>query len=160
MRPDREADHRVRSLCHGFPGLHSGRKLDDHRVQCGAKHLVHISKLGLQTCPRVLTDLKAHQQLLVRNDEKRKDGTVHVTFENRLRAMELLMKHLGLLKDQMRLEVASGLTLEEEEKIAAFSDQELLAWNEANDVIYYLLHPDETPGEVVPAGLLPARSQA
>ncbi len=107
-----------------------------------------------------MRELDAHQQLLVRNYEKRKDGTVHVTFENRLRAMELLMKHLGLLKDQMRLEVASGLTLEEEKKIAAFSDQELLAWNEANDVIYYLLHPDETPGEVVPAGLLPASSQA
>ncbi len=60
----------------------------------------------------------------------------------------------------IRLEVASELTLEEKEKIAAFSDQELLAWNEANDVIYYLLHPDETPGEVVPAGLVPASSQA
>ena len=107
-----------------------------------------------------MRELDAHQQLLVRNYEKRKDGTVHVTLENRLRAMELLMKHLGLLNDQMRLEVASGLTREEEEKIAAFSDQELLAWNEANDVIYYLLHPDETPGEVVPAGLLPASSQA
>ena len=111
----------------------------------------------------IITDMReldAHQQLLVRNDEKRKDGTVHVTFENRLRAMELLMKHLGLLNDQMRLEVASGLTREEEQKIAAFSDQELLAWNEANDVICCLLHPDETPGEVVPADLRPASSQA
>ena len=37
----------------------------------------------------IITDMReldVHQQLLVRNDEKRKDGTVHVTFENRLRA--------------------------------------------------------------------------
>ena len=29
-----------------------------------------------------MRELDAHQQLLVRNDEKRKDGTVHVTFES------------------------------------------------------------------------------
>ena len=37
-------------------------------------------------CQADMRELDAHQQLLVRNDEKRKDGTVHVTFENRLRA--------------------------------------------------------------------------
>ncbi len=88
-----------------------------------------------------MRELGAHQ-LLVRSYEKRKDGTVHVTFENRLRAMELLMKHLGLLKDQMRLEVASGLTREEEEKISRFSDAELERWNDANEEIYQLLHPE------------------
>ena len=67
-----------------------------------------------------IRELTAQQQLLVRNYEKRKDGTVTVTFENRLLAIELLMKHLGLLKDQMRLEAASELTPEEEEKISRF----------------------------------------
>ena len=43
----------------------------------------------------------------------------------------------------MRLEVASELTLEEEEKIKAFSDAELEEWNDACDVIHRLLHPEE-----------------
>ncbi len=89
-----------------------------------------------------MRELDAHQQLLVRHYEKRKDGTVHVTFENRLRAIGLLMKHLGQLNDQMRLEEASGLTLEEEEKISRFSDAELKRWNDANEEIYQLLHSE------------------
>ena len=52
------------------------------------------------------------------------------------------MKHLGQLNDQMRLEEASGLTLEEEEKISRFSDAELKRWNDANEEIYQLLHSE------------------
>ena len=88
-----------------------------------------------------MRELTAQQQLLVRHYVKRKDGGIHVRFENRLRAIELLMKHLGLLKDQARLEVASQLTLEEEEKISRFSDAELKRWNDANAEISQLLHP-------------------
>ena len=89
-----------------------------------------------------MRELTVQQQFLVRHYKKRKDGTIHVTFENRLRAIELLMKHLGLLKDQMRLEAASELTPEEEEKISRFSDAELKRWNDANDEIHELLHPE------------------
>ena len=40
---------------------------------------------------------------------------------------------------------ASGLTLDEEEKIRAFTDAELAEWNAANDVIHFLLFPEERP---------------
>ncbi len=54
--------------------------------------------------------------------------------------------------------MSGEISLEDEEKIAAFSNEELAAWNTANDTIYYLLHPDEKPGELVekPQGALTA----
>ena len=70
------------------------------------------------------------------------NGVTEVKIENRMKARELLMRNLGLLKEQLRLDVSSELTLEEDEKISAFSDEELERWNEANDIIHRLLHPD------------------
>jgi len=87
-------------------------------------------------------ELSAHQQVLIRSYCKRTDGTFTVTFEDRTRAKELLMKHLGLLKDRMRLDGASGLTLDEEEKISRFSDEELKEFREANETVERLLHPE------------------
>ena len=57
-------------------------------IGCYFDHPMH-RVLGLQDLTSIITDMReldAHQQLLVRKDEKRKDGTVHVTFENQLRA--------------------------------------------------------------------------
>ena len=51
-------------------------------------------------------------------------------------------ENLGLLKEQVRLDVSTELTLEEQEIIDAFTDEELAEWNQANDVIQRLLHPD------------------
>ena len=51
-------------------------------------------------------------------------------------------ENLGLLKEQVRLDVSTELTLEEQEIIDVFTDEELAEWNQANDVIQRLLHPD------------------
>ena len=70
------------------------------------------------------------------------DGTdIEVKLENRTRSKELLMKHLGFLKEHVQLEVASELTLEEEERLSKMSDEELAEFNEANETIERLLVP-------------------
>ena len=95
-----------------------------------------------------VTELTLEEQRLLGGWRKLADGTVEVKFESHQGALVLLMKHYGLLTEHMRLEVSSELTLEEQEKIAAFSNEELRAWNTANDVIYFLLHPEERPAEL------------
>ena len=78
--------------------------------------------------------------------------SILVTMRNRLAAIKLLMQNFGLLKEQLRLEVSSELTLAETEIIDAFTDEELSEWNKANKVILRLLQPPTI--DVV--GLLPA----
>lgn len=74
-----------------------------------------------------------------------KTGVVtEILIEQRLHAVKLLMQNFGLLKEQLRLEVSSELTREETEIIDAFSDQELIEWNQANGVIIRLLTPPPT----------------
>ena len=90
--------------------------------------------------PRTLSHL---EQFLIA-DWKEQNGQVsELKLENRTRSKELLMKHLGLLKDHVRMEVASELTMEEEETISKMSDEDLATFRVANEVIERLLHPEE-----------------
>ncbi len=68
---------------------------------------------------------------------------IEVKIENRMRARELLMKHLGLLKEHIRLEQASELTMEEEETISKMSNEELREFRAANETVERMLHPEE-----------------
>ena len=86
-------------------------------------------------------ELSAHQQVLIHRYQKRTDGTFTVVFADRLRAVALLLKHLGLFKNQ-RLNEASELTLEEEERISKMSTEELKEFREANETVERLLHPE------------------
>lgn len=89
-----------------------------------------------------LRDLTFSEQMLVKGFKRDAQGNLEVKIEDRLTATKLLMQNLGLLKQQMRLEVSSELTLEEEERVRSFTDEELEEWNQANDVIHRLLHPE------------------
>ena len=100
---------------------------------------------GAPSTIKDMQSLTRAEQRLITSWKQRPDGTIEVRFENRMKALEMLARHYGLLVEHMRLEIASGLTLEEEEKIKAFSDEELAQWNEANDVIHFLLFPAERP---------------
>ena len=82
-------------------------------------------------------------QVLVVGYKRGSDGSVELKFENRMRARELLMKHLGLLTEQMRLEVSNEVTPAEQEKIDALTDEELDRFNAANDVIHELLYGEK-----------------
>ena len=85
-----------------------------------------------------------------------KTGVVtEILIENRLAAIKMLMQNFGLLKEQLRLEVSSELTREETEIIDAFTDEELVEWNQANGVIIRLLTP---PPAIDVQRLLPAAS--
>ena len=92
-----------------------------------------------------MRELGVDEQRLVDGWKQKADGSIEVKFANRQSANESLMKHFGLLTEHLQLEVATGLSLEEQEKIRAFSDADLRAFNEANDVIHFLLFPEERP---------------
>ena len=51
------------------------------------------------------------------------------------------MKHLGLLKEVVRLESASELSVEEEEIISKMSNEELREFREANETVERMLTP-------------------
>jgi hypothetical protein len=91
---------------------------------------------------------------LIRGFKADKDTGVvtEILVENRLAAIKLLMQNFGLLKEQLRLEISSELTLEETEIIDRFSDEELIEWNQANATVQRLL----TPTTIDVVGLLPA----
>ena len=98
-----------------------------------------------------MRDLGHDEQRLVAGYKRKADGSVEVRFESRMRAAELLAKHFGLLKEHIQLETATGLSLEEQEKIRAFSDEQLKLWNDASDTQHYLLFPEERPQKQLPA---------
>ena len=83
-------------------------------------------------------------QVLVAGYKRGADGSVELKFENRMRARELLMKHLGLLKEQMRLEVSSEVTIAEQERVKEFSTEELAQFNTAVALVNRLLRPGAT----------------
>jgi hypothetical protein len=55
----------------------------------------------------------------------------------------MLMKHLGLLKEVVRLESASELSVEEEEIISKMTAAELVEFREANETVERMLTPKE-----------------
>ena len=91
-----------------------------------------------------MLELEPHEQALVAAWKHRPDGTVEIKFENRLKAIEMLAKHYGLLKAHVQLETTSELTPAEQERINGFTDKELREFNEANDTIHRLLY-EEVP---------------
>ena len=84
-------------------------------------------------------------KVLVAGYKRGSDGSVELKFENRMRARELLMKHLGLLKEQMSIEHSGEVSLVEQERVKEFSTEELLQFNTAVALVNRLLHP-EAPG--------------
>ena len=70
-----------------------------------------------------------------------KDGRIELKLENRTRSKEMLMQHLGLLKEHIRLETASELTVEEEEIISKMTSEELKEFREANETVERMLTP-------------------
>ena len=83
-----------------------------------------------------------------------KTGQVtEILVENRLAAVKLLMQNFGLLKEQLRLEISSELTLEETEIIDAFTDEELTEWKKANQTIQRLLSPPSIDVMLLPASV-------
>ena len=87
----------------------------------------------------VLDLTHAAQALLAGYTEK--DGRIELKLENRTRSKEMLMKHLGLLKEVVRLESASELSVEEEEIISKMSNEELREFREANETVERMLTP-------------------
>ena len=81
-------------------------------------------------------------QVLVAGYKRGSDGSVELKFENRMRARELLMKHLGLLKEQMSIEHSGELTVLEQERVKEFSTEELLQFNTAVALVNRLLRPE------------------
>ena len=81
-------------------------------------------------------------QVLVAGYKPGSDGSVEFKFENRMRARELLMKHLGLLKEQMSIEHSGELTVLEQERVKEFSTEELLQFNTAVALVNRLLRPE------------------
>ena len=90
--------------------------------------------------PRTLSH---HEQFLIAGWKEQNGQVSELKLENRTRSKELLMKHLGLLKDHVRMEVASELTMEEEETISKMSDEDLATFRVANETVERLLHPEE-----------------
>ena len=90
-----------------------------------------------------LNTLTPEDQALVAGWKLDGSNVVEVKIENRMRAKELLMKHLGLLKEHIRLETASELTAEEDEAIGKMSKDELKEFREANETVERMLHPEE-----------------
>ncbi len=89
-----------------------------------------------------IADLTPEAQALVASWKIGSNDT-EVRIENRTRSKELLMKHLGLLKEHIRLEQASELTVEEDEVIGKMSKDELREFREANETVERMLHPEE-----------------
>ena len=87
-------------------------------------------------------DLTHQAQAMVAGVTHR-DGTVELKLESRTRSKEMLMKHLGLLKEVVRLETASELTVEEEEIISKMTAAELKEFREANETVERMLAPKE-----------------
>ena len=74
---------------------------------------------------------------------RKADGSIEIKLESKNKALELLARNLGLLREQMHLETSDQLTPYEQQRIDALSDQELVEWNIATATIERLLHPQE-----------------
>ena len=96
---------------------------------------------GRSKLKEVLDLSHAAQALLAGYTEK--DGRIELKLENRTRSKEMLMKHLGLLKEVVRLESASELSVEEEEIISKMTAAELKEFREANETVERMLTPKE-----------------
>ena len=105
------------------------------------RQLFEKNEFGRSVLKEML-DLSPQAQALVAGYSE-KDGRIELKLENRTRSKEMLMKHLGLLKEHIRLETASELTVEEDEVISKMSDEELREFREANETVERLLHPEE-----------------
>ena len=105
----------------------------------GRGRLLHISDVPDEIEP-LIKRFKANEQSVV----------TEIQVENRLAALKLLMQNFGLLKEQIRLELASDLPLEDMETIDAFTDEELERWNGLNAQIQAMLHPDVVEGQLLP----------
>ncbi len=81
-------------------------------------------------------------QVLVAGYKRGSDGSVELKFENRMRARELLMKHLGLLKEQMSIEHSGEISVVEQERVKEFTTEELAEFNAAAATCQRLLHPE------------------
>ena len=82
-----------------------------------------------------------HQAQALLAGYSEKDGRIELKLENRTRSKEMLMKHLGLLKEVVRLESASELSVEEEEIISKMTAAELKEFREANETVERMLTP-------------------
>ncbi len=100
-----------------------------------------FEKRGGRSVLKDVADLSPGAQALVASWKTGDDAEVKI--ENRTRSKELLMKHLGLLKEHIRLEQASELTVEEDEVIGKMSKDELREFREANETVERMLHPEE-----------------
>ena len=105
------------------------------------RQLFEKDEFGRSKLKEVLDLTPEAQALLAGYTEK--DGRIELKLENRTRSKEMLMKHLGLLKEHIRLETASELTVEEEEVISKMSTEELREFRAANETVERLLHPEE-----------------
>ena len=111
------------------------------------RQLFEKNEFGRSVLKEML-DLSPQAQALVAGYSE-KDGRIELKLENRTRSKEMLMKHhrsigpMGLLKEHIRLETASELTVEEDEVISKMSDEELREFREANETVERLLHPEE-----------------
>ena len=68
------------------------------------------------------------------------DKLVEVKLKDGTKAMELLMKNQGLLKEQMSVEHSGELTVLEEERVKEFTTDELVEFNAAVATVNRLLH--------------------
>ena len=103
--------------------------------------LYEKDEFGRSVLKNILALTEAEQTLIA--GVKHVDGGTELKIENRMRARELLMKHLGLLKEVVRLESASELSVEEEEIISKMSAAELKEFREANETVERMLTPKE-----------------
>ena len=69
-----------------------------------------------------------------------RSGAVSVRLVNQLRAIELLMKHLGLLKPTTEPEPSCGMTLQEQQRIESMTDEELAELGRLTAALEELLH--------------------
>ena len=92
----------------------------------------------------IIKDMRelGEDQVLVAGYKRGADGSVELKFENRMRARELLMKHLGLLKEQMSIEHSGEISVVEQERVKEFTTEELAEFNAAAATCQRLLHPE------------------
>ena len=72
-----------------------------------------------------VTELSRETAALIASVGVNRSGTTQVKLVSRLRALELLMRHLGLLQPAVELEPARGRSVQDQKRIERMSDADL-----------------------------------
>ena len=87
-----------------------------------------------------VTELSGETAAMIAAMRVTRSGAVSVRLVNQLRAIELLMKHLGLLKPTTEPEPSCGMTLQEQQRIESMTDEELAELGRLTAALEELLH--------------------